>query len=413
MKAQHLRRYVGLAIVLLLSACQSAGTPFPQGVASTPLAVLPVAITFEQVAVPPTPLPAEFVTQADAEYLLLASLYARTTPSVVNVEAVRVVVDSLRDASRGSGWVYDKRGYIVTNAHVVKDAVEVRVTFNDGAVINADLVGLDVYSDLAVLRVNVGEERLFPLALADSNAVRVGQRAITIGNPFGLSSSMTMGIISGLGRTLPSAEMIDAQASGGYQNPSIIQTDTPINVGNSGAPLLNSFGDVVGVTTAIRTDTGVFQGVGFAVPSNTVARVVPQLIEKGRVDYPYLGISVNSEANGYTLAGIADALNLPVRQGVLVRGVADNSPATVAGLRGGNRVATVRGRAVCVGGDIIVAVNERYVANMDDLTAYLIANTSVGDVVTLRVVRDKATFDVPVLLTARPTQAASVRDCAG
>jgi S1-C subfamily serine protease len=398
---------------LLLGACQSTASPFPQGVASTPLAVLPVAITSVQSSIPPTPLPLEFVTQADAEYLLLANLYARVTPSVVNVEAVRVVVDSLRDASRGSGWVYDKQGYIVTNAHVVKDAVDVRVTFNDGAVVAASLVGLDVYSDLAVLRVNVAAERLFPLTLADSNGVRVGQRAITIGNPFGLSSSMTMGIISGLGRTLLSGEMIDSQALGGYQNPSIIQTDTPINVGNSGAPLLNSFGDVVGVTTAIRTDTGVFQGVGFAVPSNTVARVVPQLVDKGRVDYPYLGISVNPEANGYTLAGIADALNLPVKQGVLVRGVAENSPATVAGLRGGNRIATVRGRAVCVGGDIIVAVNERYVANMDDLTAYLIANASVGDVVTLRIVRDKATFDVPVLLTARPTQAASVRDCAG
>lgn len=397
-------------VVGFLCACQSSAG-FPNAVVSTPVSVLSIAINAPQAVIQPTPLSAEFISQADSEYLLLTNLYERITPSVVNVEAVRNVIDNRQDTSRASGWVYNKEGYIVTNAHVVKDAVEVRVTFNDGSVLTAQTVGIDTYSDLAVLRVNASPERLFPLVLSDSNEVRVGQRAIAIGNPFGLSSSMSMGIISGLGRALLSAEMIDSQTPAGYQNPSIIQTDTPINPGNSGGPLLNSQGELVGVATAIRTDIGVFQGVGFAVPSNTVARVVPQLIETGRVSYPYLGISVNPESNGFSLAGIAEMLNLPVKRGVLVRGVALSSPSDKAGLRGGNQIIMVRGRAVCVGGDIIVAVNEHYVANMDDLTAYLIANTSVGEQVTLRIVRDKVTFDVPVLLAPRPSQTSETRDC--
>jgi S1-C subfamily serine protease len=262
--------------------------------------------------------------------------------------------------------------------------------------------------------VSVGAEQLLPLTIADSGDVRVGQRAIAIGNPFGLSGSMSVGIVSGIGRMLRSAALIDQEALPGFQNPDIIQTDTPINPGNSGGPLLNSQGKVIGVTTAIRTESGVFQGVGFAVPARTMQRIVPQLIKDGRVDYPWLGLIVMPEENGYGVSGLADALSLPVSGGVLVRGVTLDSPADQAGLKGGHEIVEVRGQAVCVGGDIIVAVNDSVVRSMDDLMAYVIAYTEPGDTVALRIVRGSQTYDVPVTLKARPTDGnGAVRDCEG
>jgi 2-alkenal reductase len=264
-----------------------------------------------------------------------------------------------------------------------------------------------------VVKVNVDAERLRPLAMIDSDRVRVGQRAIAIGNPFGLNSSMSVGIISGLGRTLRSAELIDAEAIPGFQNPSIIQTDTPINPGNSGGPLLNSAGEVVAVTTAIRTESGVFQGVGFAVPANTVQRVIPELIAKGRVDYAWMGISVAPEDSGFSVAALAEPLALPVESGVLIRGVTIGSPADRAGLRGGTEIQNIRNTPVCVGGDIVVAVNGFYVQNMDELVAYLVTRTAPGDTVILRVVRDQETFEVPMTLENRPESDVRVRDCEG
>jgi 2-alkenal reductase len=239
----------------------------------------------------------------------------------------------------------------------------------------------------------------------------VGQRAIAIGNPFGLSSSMTLGIVSGLGRTLRSAELIDEDAPIGFQNPSIIQTDAPMNPGNSGGPLLNSQGEVMGVSTAIRSDSGVFQGVGFAVPANTVRRVIPSLIRSGRVDYAWMGISVQPEENGFTVAALSEMLGLPVNQGVLIRGVTVDSPADLAGLRGGTRSMPVRGQQLCVGGDIIVAINGFYVSNMDELATYLNARTAPDETVTLTIVRNQDTFEVPVTLRSRPATEGAVRDC--
>jgi S1-C subfamily serine protease len=224
---------------------------------------------------------------------------------------------------------------------------------------------------------------------------------------------MSAGIVSGIGRTLRSAELIDAEAPIGFQNPAIIQTDTPINPGNSGGPLLNSHGEVIGVTTAIRTESGVFQGVGFAVPANTVRRVIPEIIQTGQVNYAWLGISVNPEDNGYSIAGLAEALNLPVDSGVLVRGVTLGSPADRAALRGGSEVIEVRGQPVCIGGDIIVAINGIYVDNMDDLITYLLANTRPDDRIRLLVIRDRQTFEIGLTLQARPSREAQVRDCAG
>lgn len=397
-------------IVWLLAAC--APTTASPALPSTPVEDLPVSRAQSADIALPTPVSEAIITAADAEHLLLSNLYERIAPSVVNIEAVIGSFQSgFFDFSRGSGFIYSAEGHIVTNAHVVKDATSIRVTFDDGYVADARLLGADSYSDLAVLHITAPPERLRPLVMGDSDSVRVGQRAIAIGNPFGLNSSMSLGIVSGLGRTLRSAELIDAEVVPGFQNPSIIQVDTPINPGNSGGPLLNSAGEVVGVNTAIRTESGVFEGVGFAVPSNTVRRVVPELIAEGRVDYAWIGISVMPEEDGFGVTGLAEPLNLPVQQGVLIRGVHVGSPADKAGLRGGTVVQTVRDRPVCVGGDIIVAIDGVYVSNMDELVAYLVVNSQPGDTVTLRIVRGDETLDVPLVLEARPTTSSEVNEC--
>lgn len=409
-----LQRFIVIALLVLLVACSPTHNTVPIGTISTPVADLP--INFDDAPIiQATPLSPAIVQEADAEYLLLSNIYERSTPSVVNVEAdLPGGTPQNPNVNRGSGFIYDGVGNIITNAHVVQHSTNIRVTFNDGYVASASLVGLDTYSDIAIIWVDVDASRLIPMTLmADSDLIRVGQRAIAIGNPFGLSSSMAMGIISGLGRNLRSAELIDANAPVGFQNPSIIQTDTPVNPGNSGGPLLNSEGEVMGVTTAIRSESGIFQGVGFAVPANTIRRVVPDLIENGRVSYAWMGISVQPEDNGYSVAGLAEPLNLPVDQGVLLRGVTIGGPADEAGLRGGLRTVQVRGQAVCIGGDIIVAINGEYVATMDELVTYLMSNTRPNDRVNLLIVRGEETFQVSVVLRERPTSDGTVRDCAG
>lgn len=398
-----------------LVGCSSTEEATPIGSqASTPVADLPLNVNLgANPAI--TPVPDTVIQEADAEYLLLTNIYERSIPSVVNIEADIVGSTSENpNTSRGSGFIYDMNGHIITNAHVIQNVQSVRVTFNDGYVTTATVVGIDNYSDIGVLRVDVAPMRLQPMVLIDnSDIVRVGQRAIAIGNPFGLSSSMTVGIVSGLGRNLRSAELLDNNAPTGFQNPSIIQTDAPINPGNSGGPLLNSQGEVIGVATSIRTDNGIFQGVGFAVPANTLRRVVPDLIAQGTVRYAWMGISVQPEDNGFGVAGLAEPLGLPVEQGVLMRGVTVAGPADEAGLRGGSRTVQVRGQTVCIGGDIIVAINGFYISNMDDLVTYLIANTRPGDTVTLLVIREQDTFQVNVTLRERPATDSTVRDCAG
>ncbi len=414
-----MRAILVVLLVALTAACNlansPAGTPV-QAIATTPIADLPVNITFRQGATPdvPTAIPQEVIDAADAEYLLLTNVYERVAPSVVNIEVIVGSQTSLgfTETGRGSGFVLDTDGHLITNAHVVNDGREVRVTFNDGYVAEARIVGIDLFSDLAVLRVDIDPARLFPVTIADSDLVRVGERAIAIGNPFGLASSMTVGIVSGLGRQLPSAELIDNTVVGGFNNPSIIQVDTDVNPGNSGGPLLNSHGEVIGVTTAIRTESGVFQGVGFAVPSRTVQRVVPELIAKGRVEYSWIGISTLAAEDGYGVAALAEPLELPVTAGVLVTSVTADSPAAKAGLQGGTNIVDVRGEQVCAGGDIIVAVNGEFVGNMDELVSYLVVNTKPGDTVNLLVVRADGTFELPVLLEARPTEGTiDFREC--
>ena len=381
---------------LLLAACggsTSVGEPAPDAGAQL------------RTAATPTALPAGIIDAADAENRLLTNIYARSSDSVVNIEAT--ILDETR---RGSGFVYDRQGHVITNAHLVKDADALTVTLRKAYALPAALIGLDSFSDLAVLKVSASEDLLKPLRIGQSATALVGQRAISIGNPFGLKASMTSGIVSGLGRSLPSAELIEAGAAG-FDNPSIIQIDAPIHPGNSGGPLLDSQGMVIGITTAMQSDSGRFQGIGFAVPADTMRRVIPDLIAQGRVDYAWMGISVMPEDGGFGVAGLSEILDLPVRRGALLRGVAEGSPAHQAGLRGGTTPVEARGKIVCAGGDIIVAINDYYFDDLDGLITYLVQNTRPGDEVELVVVRERQAQDFSLRLRGRPAREAPAIDC--
>lgn len=226
--------------------------------------------------------------------------------------------------------------------------------------------------------------------------VEVGQRAIAIGNPFGLRNTLTVGIVSGIGRSLSGP----ASSSGGrFRIPNIIQTDAAINPGNSGGPLLNIYGEVIGVNTAISSGSGAFEGVGYAVPSNAVSRVVPALIRDGRYDHPWMGIGMRDVD-----PLLAESLNLPARQGVLITEVVPNSPAERAGLRGGTRRVVVGGRELPVGGDIIIAINGQPVRDSDELVSYLELETSVGDTVVVTVQRGDRQEQISMTLGARPRE---------
>lgn len=386
----------GLVVLLLATAaCQSLLLPLPESTATT--------LTLPTATLPATAAPVQqaLIDAADAEYLLLGELYERVAPAVVAINAA----DSYGDdpgQGRGSGFLIDDAGHIVTNAHVVFGASNIEVTLHDGRIVKATLRGADAFSDLAVLHVGEAAAGLTPLLLADSDAVRVGQRAVVIGNPFGLNSSMTQGIISATGRQLPPLHLLDADLPPGFSNPAIIQVDAAINVGSSGGPLLNSRGEVIGVATAIRSASGVFQGVGFAIPANSLRRVAPELIKNGRVSYAWLGISTLREEDGFSVAALVEPLGLTANQGVLVDRVSAESPAQLAGLRGGSRLLTLRGIEICVGGDIIVAINGTFVNNLDELLAWLVSYGKPGDEVTLLVVRGDETLELPLALGARP-----------
>jgi len=349
----------------------------------------------------PTLVPVELIESISAEDQVLINLYQRVNPSVVNIDVSQRTSFYDGTSGSGSGFIYDTKGHIITNAHVVKDAAEITVIFHDGYLTTAEVVGIDEYSDLAVIRVEVSDDRLLPVTLGDSNQVLVGQRVVAIGNPFGLSSSMTRGIVSAVGRALPSAQLIN-QSNQRFNNPSIIQVDASINPGNSGGPLMNYAGEVIGVNAAIRTESGVFEGVAFAVPVNTLHRVAPQLIANGVVNYSWLGVSTFPSERGLSMATLAEVLSLPVSHGVLVEEVTSGSPADDAGLQGGNSVQTVRGVDIIVGGDIIVAVNGVFIRDLDQMLGYLVENTSPGDVVKFTVIRADETLDVDVKLGVRP-----------
>ncbi len=307
----------------------------------------------------------------------------------VKDSVVMVTVRTRYGTSVGSGFVYDDKGHIVTNNHVVGDGIRFTVSFLDGTVLSATLVGQDPDTDLAVLKVDPKDIQLKPLRLGNSSNLKIGEQIIAVGNPFELTGSVTLGIVSQKGRLLPTER--------GYLIPGIIQIDAAINPGNSGGPLLNMRGEVVGVTTAIESMTGEFAGIGYAISSNIVARVVPVLIEKGVYRHSYLGIT-GIEIN----SAIAEALNINVKQGFLVVTVAPDSPAANAGIRGGNKTINVFGQRIVAGGDVIIAINGIPVKGLDDILTYLVEKTSPGDMIYLKIIRDGIVMDVPVTIGERP-----------
>lgn len=311
----------------------------------------------------------------------LTDLFKDSKDSVVSVRAYG------SDNAQGSGFIYDKSGHIVTNEHVIEGSRRVEVTFTDGTTKNARIIGDDPYTDLAVLKVN--KKDLKPLELADSSRVQVGQDAVAIGNPFGLRSSITSGIVSQKGRMI--------QIEGGFSIPNVLQTDAAINPGNSGGPLMNIKGDVIGVNTAIESRTGTFNGVGFSIPSNTVKRVVPKLISEGDYGHPWIGVSgidVNPE--------VAEAMNLNDTAGFLVVEVVEDSPAAEAGLEAGSVEADINGRPTNIGGDVITHINGEEMRGISDILTYLARDVSVGDTVTVTVIRDGEPKDVELTLDSRP-----------
>ena len=344
----------------------------------------PVEASAGEIVATPTPLLNDPLALAYAEEQLFTELYQRVSPSVVYIE----ITTRGNQTGGGSGFVWDTAGRIVTNNHVVESASRIEVTFADGTTAKAELVGADADNDLAVIKVAVPASRLHPAELGDSDALRVGQRAIAIGNPFGFEQTMTTGIVSGLGRVV--------RQESGFSLPQLIQTDAAINPGNSGGPLLDSHGRVIGVTTLIFSNSGTNAGVGFAVPVSIVKRVVPSLIATGRYTDPWLGIQGTS-----ITSLLAETLDLPVEQGVLVQTVVQGGPAAKAGLRGGAQQVMVEGTPMTTGGDIIVAIDGVEVQDMDNLIVYL-ADRSVGQKVTLTVLRNGRQQRIEVTLVERP-----------
>lgn len=334
--------------------------------------------------------------ELDAQDALLASLYERSNPAVVYIEVLARQGGGIQPLSSGSGFMIDLQGHVVTNNHVIEGAEVLQVVLADGSVVrDAEVVGRDPYSDLAVIRIGASRDSLMPLELGDSDSLKVGQRVIAIGNPFGLQGTMTSGVVSAVGRTLTSRVL----EGGSFSNPEIIQTDASINPGNSGGPLLDTRGRVVGVNTAIRSGTGINAGVGFAVPVNTVKRIVPQLIDHGAYEYPYLGITSDPR---FTVAQLAEPLNLPVDHGALVSAVQPGTAAAEAGLQGGDREVEVMGYSIVAGGDIITAINGEELHTFDELVAYLVRETEVGQEVLLTLFRDDREIEVSVILGERP-----------
>jgi S1-C subfamily serine protease len=333
------------------------------------------------------------IVKASDTELSLTDLFQKVESSVVQITDSSET--DVFESRLGSGFVYDDNGHIITNHHVVSGGGNrLDVTFPDGTVYRASLIGSDPSADIAVLYVEeVSKEKLLPLSLADSSKVRVGERVAAIGNPFGLSGSLSTGIVSGVGRQIP------AQEEEGFTIPDIIQTDAPINPGNSGGPLLNMRGEVIGINSAIYSTTGQFAGVGFAVPSNTLAQVVPSLITTGSYQHPWLGV-----AGRDMTPGIADRLGLDEPRGFLVMDVVAGSPAEKAGILKGNQDTVIDGISIRLGGDVIIAVDNNTVRKIDDLLAYVEMEKSVGDDLKLTILRQGQAMDVIATLAARPSQ---------
>jgi 2-alkenal reductase len=384
-----------LLVALLIITAFYIGTMVVATRAGTPVSWQQQSVA---IATPPT-------TATESERLL-ADIYARIAPSVVSINIVQRIgglqpidpqlsPNDIPDGgfaqSTGTGFVIDTIGHIVTNAHVVEGAELIEVNFIDGTIVRAEVVGSDLNSDIAVIRVDLPAEQLRPIALADSDSLFIGQTTVAIGSPFNQPWTMTTGIISALDRTIQGLTI--------FSIGEVIQTDAAINPGNSGGPLLNLAGEVIGVNSQISSNSRSNSGVGYAVPSNLVQRVSSSLIEKGTVDYSYIGIS-GTDMNVLQM----EALGLPNNaRGVIVNEVIPNGPAARAGLRSVGDITQIDGFDVPVEVDIITAVDGQPVTGMPSLISYLASNTLPGQTVTLTVVRNGTEqLEINVTLGARP-----------
>lgn len=433
MKQSVLKRNLIAAVVLLMSALAleacSASVQFPpspfaslQRLLTSVPAYAPAALPAARAPVA-TPGPASAASLAEMQGAL-EQIYNAVSPSVVTIQVEqRQAVQNPTlpqfpgfpffgfpsqsgepqyqyQQALGSGFVWDSLGHIVTNNHVVAGANQISITFPDVTIVPGSVVGHDADSDLAVVKVSAAAAELRPVQMGDSSQLKVGQLAIAIGNPFGEQNTMTTGIISAVGRSLPvSAETTSTGPT--YTIPDVIQTDAPINPGNSGGVLLNDQGQVVGVTSSIESPVQASSGIGFAIPAEIVDKVVPALVSTGHYDHPWLGLSGSSLD-----PALSQAMNLNAGlRGALVVDVTPNSPADKAGLQGSTRQVTIDGSTVRVGGDVITAIDGESIKTFDDLVAYLARSTQVGQTVKLTVLRDGKPVSIDVTLAARPGSA--------
>lgn len=406
------------------------GTPTPTtGKTRTPITLQK---TEETETAKATATPTAMPITNDILYALqqtLQGIYEDVSPSVVNIQVVQRHSASMDNNNfefdmpdmpdmpdfhfftppsedyytqgAGSGFIWDTKGHIVTNNHVVENADRITITFFDGSTADAELVGADPDSDLAVVKVDVPASTLNPIEVIDTSEIKVGHLVVAIGNPFGLEGTMTVGFVSALGRSLP----VETMGTGpSYTIPDIIQTDASINPGNSGGALVNDKGQLIGVPSAIQSPVRASAGVGFAIPSSIVLQVVPVLIEAGQYQHSWLGITGTS-----LTADIAEAMDLPANQrGALVIELAENGPSDKAGLKGSDEEVKIDGQTFRVGGDVIVAFDGRPVKDFDDIVAYLARYTRVNQKVELTVLRNGKEKDITVRLGLRPNSNAPI-----
>ncbi len=318
-------------------------------------------------------------------------VYRQAAPGVANIVTRTVEYDFFFNPvpvqGAGSGFVIDPRGYILTNYHVVQEAQTIEVALGDQSRYPAKFIGADQRNDVALIKIDPRGRKLTPLTMGDSTTLQVGQHVLAVGNPFGFQSTLTTGVVSALGRTVQTSQTTFIDEA--------IQTDAAINQGNSGGPLMNSHGEVIGINTAIFTPTGATAGIGFAIPVNTAKLIAQDLINTGRVHRAFLGIEVRA-----LWPGLSEALDLPVEEGLLIERATPGGPAERAGLRGGSRVAVAGMRKILIGGDVLVAVDGQKITSQLDLNLYL-NRKRPGDVVNVTVYRGRQKMDVRVTLLER------------
>jgi S1-C subfamily serine protease len=383
------RRLVFVTLAIVAIALVACGVPL---VSSPTVETAPTATPTLSRQAPAAPAPSSDGLEAEVE-----AVYAQASPAVAFITSRIVTYDFFMQAvpqeGTGSGFVYDGEGHIVTNYHVVENAESVSVALAGGQTLDATIVGVDPSTDLAVLQIDA-DSLPAALTLADSDGLRVGQFVVALGNPFGLAHTLTVGVVSSLGRIIQSP---DGRFIG-----EAIQTDAAINPGNSGGPLLNMEGQVIGVNAQIVSPSQASAGIGFAIPSNAVSRVVPQLISQGRYPHPWLGVTIMDLTPERAAVLRQAGLEVSVDEGIVVMEVTPGSPAAAAGILGGEREVTVGNARILWGGDIIVALNGQPVASLQELTVYLESETQVGDTVQVTVIRDGEETTMPLTLAERP-----------